>query len=234
MSGICGMVTPESEFASNSPFVRQRCLDYFRRIIDLCQRLGGSYVLFSPGAVGRPQKYDNNEVQRAAETIRILRDYFVESGVQGAIEPVRPEEVSLCHTFSDAKQLIEIIDHSGIWHISGDIFHMLAGETHIAETLIEYGDMLINLHVADSNRRALGTGMMDLDMILMALYVIGYNNDLCFCTAEPLGAGANPYEALHESPNKEELDALVLQTVSYFRERESEILNAKDEDFYVW
>lgn len=229
VSGVCGMVFPDSEFASNNAFVRQRCIDYFKRNIDLCNELGGTYILFAPGAVGRPEKYDDNEYLRAAETINLIGDYFLENNVRGAIEPVRPEEVSFCHTFQDAKKLIEMIDSPGIKHIAGDIFHMLVGEEHIGETILKYGDMLINLHLADTNRRALGTGMMDLDTIIMALYVVSYNNDSLFCSAEPLGLGGNPYDAMHGTTNTEMLDQLVKQTSSYFYHREAELLSVKDE-----
>ena len=228
VSGICGMVFPESEFASNNPFVRQRCIDYFKRNIDLCKEVEGSYVLFAPGAVGRPKKYDDSEFFRAAETISKVADYFLQSGVRGAIEPVRPEEVSFCHTFAEAKKLIDTINHPGVKHIAGDVYHMLSGEEHIALTIIEYGDIIINLHLADTNRGALGTGSLDLDTILMALYVIGYNNGAFYCTPEPLGAGSNPYSAMYGSPDPKVLDELVEKTASCFYERENEILNASD------
>jgi sugar phosphate isomerase/epimerase len=230
VAGVCGMVFPESEFASNNPFVRQRCIDYFRRNIDLCKEVGGSYILFAPGAVGRPKKYDDNEFFRAAETINKVADYFLQSGVRGAIEPVRPEEVSFCHTFAEAKRLIDTINHPGIKHIAGDVFHMLSGEEYISSTILEYGDMIINLHLADTNRCALGTGSLDLDLVLMALYVVGYNNEDCFCTPEPLGAGSNPYSAMYGTPDPRTLDELVKQTASYFYEREKEILDASDDE----
>jgi D-psicose/D-tagatose/L-ribulose 3-epimerase len=228
VAGICGMVFPESEFASNNPFVRQRCIDYFRRNVDLCKEVNGSYILFAPGAVGRPKKYDENEFSRAAETINKVADYFLQNGVRGALEPVRPEEVSFCHTFAEAKRLLDKIDHPGVKHIAGDVFHMLSGEKHVASTLIEYGDLIINLHLADTNRRALGTGFLDLDLVIMALYIAGYNNGGCFCTPEPLGAGSNPYVAMYGTPESEVLDELVKKTSSYFYEREKEILGASD------
>jgi sugar phosphate isomerase/epimerase len=230
VAGICGMVFPESEFASNNPFVRQRCIDYFRRNVDLCKEVNGSYILFTPGAVGRPKKYDENEFFRAAETINKVADYFLQNGVRGAVEPVRPEEVSFCHTFAEAKRLLDKIDHPGVKHIAGDVFHMLSGEKHVASTLIEYGDLIINLHLADTNRRALGTGSLDLDLVIMALYIVGYNNGGCFCTPEPLGAGSNPYVAMYGTPESEVLDELVKKTASYFYEREKEILDASDNE----
>lgn len=107
---------------------------------------------------------------------------------------------------------------------------MHVGEEHIATTLIEYGDMLINLHLADTNRGALGTGFLDLDLIQMALYIVGYNNENCFCSAEPLGPGGNPYKAMHERTDEKVLDTMVERSASYFYEREQEILNASEEE----
>lgn len=229
VSGVCGMVSPESEFASNKPHIRQRCIDYFRRAIDLCAELGGEYVLFAPGAVGRPEKYDNYEFDRAAETIRTIGDYFVNNGVKGAIEPVRSEEVSFCHTLSEAERLIQVIDHPGVKHIAGDIYHIIHGEENPASSLLEYGDRLINLHLADTNRRALGKGCLNLDVVLMSVYLIKAQGKELFCTPEPLGPGGDPYKARYGKPDQEKLDQLVKQTASYFFEREKEILEASEE-----
>ena len=224
------MVYPESEFASNNHFVRQQCIDYFRRQLEFCAAVGGQYILFTPGAVGRPKKYDDNEFYRAAETIRIIGDDFLKYGIRCGIEPVRRDEVSLCHTCADAKALIDEINHPGVQHIAGDTFHMLLGEEHIGKAILEYGHIMTNLHLADSNRGALGTGMLDMDMIIMALYATGFNNEKCFCSPEPLGTGANPYDQMYGSPDPAMLNELVRQTASYFYERESAILNASDEE----
>lgn len=228
VSGVCGMATEDSEFASNRPHVRQRAIDYFRRQGDFCKEVGGSYILVVPGAVGRPRPYDSNEFERAAEGIRIVAEHFHQLGIKGAIEPIRPEETSLCHTFGDARRLIDEIDNPGVQHINGDLFHMLASEQHIGETILDAGPYLINLHLADTNRQALGNGMLDVDQVLMALYATGYQRRDAFCTAEPLGAGGNPYSAMFEAPDAGALDQLVARTASTFFEREAAILAASD------
>jgi sugar phosphate isomerase/epimerase len=146
--------------------------------------------------------------------------------VRAAIEPVRAAEVSFCHTFAEAKRLIDTVAHPGVRHIAGDVYHMFTEEEHVSATILEYGPIMTNLHMADSNRRALGLGAMDLDLILMALYVTGYANDQCFCSAEPLGPGGDPYPQMFGNPDPKVLDALVEQTARCFYEREEEILNA--------
>ena len=224
VSGICGMVWKESELASPSPYVRQKCIDYFKRNIELCRELSGEYILFTPGAVGRPQKYDVFEFDRAVETLKILGKHFLESGVKAAIEPVRIDEVSLCHTFKDARDMIEAVDHPGVSHIAGDAYHMLHHESHIGETILDYGDYLTNLHMADTNRKALGSGMLDLDIIIKALYLIGYNDKNAFLSAEPLGPSADPYYQMYGRTDPEVLDKLVSDTASYFYQREKIVL----------
>ncbi len=230
VSGVCGVASPECELSSINPHVIQRSIDYFRRNIDLCAELGGAYLLFAPGAVGRPDPYDENEFHRAAEAIRILGSYFQERNVRAAIEPVRSAEVSFCHTFREAKMLIEMVDHPGVQHIAGDVYHMLTEEDHLSGTILEYGHMMTNLHMADTNRRALGEGSFDLDLVLMALYVVGYNDPSCFCSAEPLGPGGDPYPAMFGMPDSDVMDRLVAQTASCFYERENEILSAAPDD----
>ena len=71
---------------------------------------------------------------------------------------------------------IAAVDHPGVKHINGDVYHMQSEESHIGAALLEAGAALTNLHFADSNRCALGEGSLDVDTIIRALYVLGYNS----------------------------------------------------------
>ncbi|MCL5986344.1 MAG: sugar phosphate isomerase/epimerase [Actinobacteria bacterium] len=225
VSGVCGMFSSDCELASSIPSVRQRAIDYIKRNVEFCNEVGGEYLLIVPGAVGRPKRYDGFEFDRAVEALQIIGDTFIKNSVKGAVEPIRADEVSLCHTFEDAVKLIKAVNHDGIKHINGDLYHMLHGESHIGETIINYGDYLINLHMADTTRMAFGTGMLDLDTVIMALYLIGYNDKRAFCSAEPLGAGADPYRQMYGKNDPVMLDRLVSETASYFYAREELLLS---------
>ncbi len=225
VAGICGMFSAENDLSSVSGIQRQNAIDYIRRNLELGAFLGIKYMLIVPGAVGRPVPYDGFEFHRSVETLQKTAPFFQQAKVRGAVEPIRSEEVSFCHTFKEAKKYIEAVNHPWIDKINGDIFHMLTGETHIAETILDYGDYLTNIHMADTNRMALGRGMMDLDTILKALYITGYNNEDCFCTPEPLGPGGDPYPAMHGIQDPKALDLMVSETAQYFRNRESAILS---------
>ena len=221
VGGICGMFSAECDLSSNSGVTRQRAIDYIKRNVDLGRDLGASYFLIVPGAVGRPAPIDHMEFDRSVETLGLVADAFGDVGIRGAVEPIRSAEVSIVHTFADAQRYIEQLDHPGVQHINGDVYHMLVEESHIAQTVVDHGARLTNLHLADTNRCALGDGSLDVDTLIMALYLIGYNNEWCYCTPEPLGPGGDPYPAMYGKPNPALLDELVRKTAATWRDRES-------------
>jgi D-psicose/D-tagatose/L-ribulose 3-epimerase len=225
-AGICGMFSVNNDLSSNSAIHRQAAVDYVKREIEFTKQMGGTYILVVPGAVGRPRAYDQSEFERSVATLQLVAPLFSKNKIKAAIEPIRADEVSFVHTIADANRYIGAVDHAGIGHINGDIFHMQSGEAHIGEALLEAGDRLVNLHLADSNRRALGEGAMDLDTIIMALYLIGFNSGDRYVTPEPLGPGGDPYLAMHGKPDKGLLDRMVRQSATYFREREEAVLSS--------
>lgn len=225
VSGVCGMFSVDNDLSSNRHIQRQAAIDYIKREVDFTAQVGGSYLLVCPGAVGRAAKYDDSEFERSIDSLSRVADVFTKTGVRGAIEPIRAAETSLVHTFEEAKNYISALNHPGVKHINGDVYHMLVGESHIGQAIVDGGEMLTNLHMADTNRCALGKGFLDIDTIIMALYLIGYNRADCFVTPEPLGPGGDPYPAQNAKTDPGILDQLVRDTVTYFRSREDELLS---------
>ena len=220
VAGICGMFSTDNSLASNRGVVRQRAIDYIKRTVEQAHELQATYILVVPAAVGQPAASDDMEFARSVETLRSVAHLFAEAGVRAAVEPIRSAEVSIVHTFADAERYIAAVDHPGVQHINGDVYHMLVEESHIPATLVAHGARLTNLHLADTNRCALGDGSLDVDAIMMALYQVGYNNPQCFCTPEPLGPGGDPYPAMFGTPDPAVLDGLVARTAACWRERE--------------
>ncbi|HUA97179.1 MAG TPA: sugar phosphate isomerase/epimerase family protein [Terracidiphilus sp.] len=225
VSGVCGMFSSDNDLASNRALCRQAAIDYLKREVPFTRDVGGTYLLVVPGAVGRPKAYDDVEFDRSAETLARCGHLFTECDVKAAIEPIRSAEVSLVHSIADAKSYLRAVDHPGVAHINGDVYHMQSEEGHIGEAIVEAGEHLVNLHFADSNRCALGEGFMDVATIIRALYLIGYNREGRFVTFEPLGPGGDPYPAMHGKPDKPKLDALVSASIEYFRDCEELVLS---------
>lgn len=230
VGGICGMFSEDNDLSSNRPVHRQAAIDYIRREAEFTAQVGGKYMLVCPAAVGRSRKYDDSELDRSIDSLSRVADTFVEHRIRAAIEPIRSAETTLVHSIADAKAYIERLDHPGVQHINGDVYHMLVEESHIGEAIMDAGKRLTNLHMADTNRCALGYGSLDIDTIIMALYLLDYNNDeSCFVTPEPLGPGGDPYPMQHAKTDPAILDQLVFDSVRYFREREEEVLGMEAE-----
>lgn len=224
VSGVCGMFSADNDLSSNRALSRQAAVDYLRREIPFTQEVGGTYLLVVPGAVGRPKAYDDVELDRSAETLRSCASWFTGHQVQAAIEPIRSAEVSCVHTVVEAQAYIAQVGHPGVAHINGDVYHMQSEESHIGEAILSAGEMLLNLHFADSNRCALGEGSLDVATIIRALYVIGYNRPGRYVTFEPLGPGGDPYPAMYGKPDPVRLDALVMNSIRYFRDCEEMVV----------
>lgn len=225
VSGVCGMFSDDNDLSSNRPIQQQEAIEYIRREVEFTAAMEGTYLLVVPGSVGRPEPYDASEFPRSVEALQRVADVFVEHNIKAAIEPIRSAEVSLVRSVRDAVKYIEAVDHPGVQHINGDVYHMQVEEANIPNAILQAGDRLVNLHLADSNRLALGKGSMDVDTMIMALYLIGQNEEGRYVTPEPLGPGAGPYAARTAMTDPRVLDALVHDTVSYFREREEAVLS---------
>ena len=139
VAGICGMFSTENDLSSNRAPHRQAVIDYIRRELDFGAAVKAGYLLVVPGAVGRPQAYDPSEFDRSVETLRIVAGLFVKHGIKAAIEPIRSAEVSLVHTFDEAKRYIQAVNHPGVAHINGDVYHMQVEESHIGEAIVGAG-----------------------------------------------------------------------------------------------
>ncbi|MEA4853742.1 MAG: sugar phosphate isomerase/epimerase family protein [Christensenella sp.] len=224
VSGICGFFSDANTLSTNNNFARQTAREYIIEEVKFCHAVGGDYVLVVPSTVGRNTPYDTSDYARSVSTLRSVADIFTQTGVKCAIEPINSAEVCMCSTIKTAKQYIRDVNHPGVQHINGDIFHMLCGESHISRAIMDAGDALVNLHIEDTNRLPLGNGMMDVDTIIMALYVMGYNTDGKYVTGEPLGPGRDSYSIMYGQHPAEAKDRQVADTL-YFCEREEELIN---------
>ncbi|MGB9821282.1 MAG: sugar phosphate isomerase/epimerase family protein [Pseudothermotoga sp.] len=228
VSGICGLYSQHNDLSSSNPYIRQNAIDYVKRQIDFAESLNGNYLIVVPSAVGRTRPEDDYEFDRSVEAMRICAKYFEKSKVKAAVEPIRSAEVSLIHTVDQALAYIKAVDHPAIYYINGDIYHMICEESNLGDAILKCSDRLINLHIADSNRDGPGKAMIDLDLAIMAAYLVGMNQEGRFITFEPLGPYADPYVLANSLPDESVMDNLVKESVRYFRQRE-EILREMDE-----
>lgn len=225
VSGICGFFGDSNALSTNNNFARQTAREYIIEEAKFCKAVGGTYLLVVPGTVGRAAPYDSSDYERSVRTLRSVADVFTETGVLCAVEPINSAEVPICSTVDSVLKYIKDVNHLGVQHINGDVFHMLCGEKHIGQAILDCGEHLVNLHVEDTNRMPLGNGMMDVDTIIRALYLLNYNRDGHFVTGEPLGAGRDSYTIMYGRHPEAVKDQMLADTVGTLREREEAVIN---------
>lgn len=223
-SGVCGFFGDANALSTNNNFARQTAMEYIVEEARFCKAIGGTYLLVVPGTVGRSAPYDSSDYARSVNTLRSVADVFTETGVLCAVEPINSAEVPICSTVASVQGYIRDVNHPGVQHINGDVFHMLCGERHIGEAILACGEQLVNLHVEDTNRMPLGNGMMDVDTIIRALYLLNYNREGHFVTGEPLGAGRDSYAIMYGAHPESVKEQMLADTVCTLREREEALI----------
>ena len=224
VSGACGMFSPDNDLSSPDVYSMQNAIDYIKREVEFLAEVGGEHLIVVPSAVGRPDAVDGNEFIRSVSALKKCAPFFADHGIKAAIEPIRSAEVSLIHSIEDALRYIEAVGVPSIGHINADTYHMLLEESHIGDAMLRAGERLVNLHIADSNRDAPGSGMIDFDTVIRAAYLIGMHDTGRYVTPEPLGPFPVPYVLANSPCDVAVMDKLVADTVRYFREREAEVL----------
>lgn len=179
--------------------VRKNAKEYIRRVIDFGARFG------APAIIGSMQ----GSVQKGMERAPCL-DWLAEglaslgkaSGNQGAVliyEPLNRYETNMFNRLGDATTFLAGRQIGGV-RLLADLFHMNIEETSTAQAIREAGAAIGHVHFADSNRRPVGFGHLDVAPIAEALREIGYQG---FISAEAL-----PYP---------DSDAAAAMTIQSFR-----------------
>lgn len=203
IAGMYPWPTEERDLSNPDPGVRSRAVQYLKDCCDFADKLGARIIIVVPSAVGKIQPAGNprseeewlkayeQEWELAVESISEAAVYAEKSGVTLAIEPINRYETFLVNTCEQGLRMIKDINSPAV-KLHLDVFHMNIEERDPAGAIRCAGEMLVNLHVADSNRTAVGEGHVDFHAIMQALLDIGYNAAL---TLEPLPPVPDPYMA---------------------------------------
>lgn len=210
ISGIAGMYpwpTEERDLASPDPEVRKRAVQYLLSCIDFAHDLAAPLVIVVPSAVGKtmPLPILNGEMDISAWDETVEREWTFaqdsigkcceaacEKGIILAVEPINRYETFLINTCRQGLQFISSFEGKTV-RLHLDTFHMNIEETNQKQAILEAGNLLANLHVADSNRQAVGKGHTDFAGVISSLKAINYTGVL---SLEPLPPVPNPYVAM--------------------------------------
>lgn len=163
-----------------------KCTDYLCKVIDVAADVEAKTVIIGSGGATRhlDEGTDRNEATKCmAEVIRKVGEYAAAKDVYLAVEAINRYETNFLNTMQEATEFVQMIDHPHV-RTMADTYHINIEESNPVVSVLKYGHALQNLHLADSNRHAPGTGHFDFKAVADALKEIGFDK---YCSFEVFG-----------------------------------------------
>jgi len=189
---VVSMTPCEADPAHPDPRTRSEAVDRYRRMLDLAASIGSPLLGFH-GSVGRirPLSSQHEEERLLLESGMAVADYAAAVGVHLAVEVLNRYESHLLNRCEQALDFVRQIDRAGVG-ILLDTYHMNIEEADPAVAVRAAGRALHLVHVADSNRRAIGRGHLDFGKLFGELDALDYRGPIAVETVAPT---PDPFDA---------------------------------------
>lgn len=166
-------------FMDKNAEVRQNARARVKEIIDFASYLG-AYI-----NIGRVRGQYTDELSKevsygyAIDAFKDISEYAGKKEVKIALETVTIMQTNFINTVEEAVKVIKDVDNE-YFRLMMDIFHLNIEEKDMFETIKNYAEYNIHVHLADNNRRYPGHCGLNFEKIIKAFKEVGY--DGAFCT----------------------------------------------------
>lgn len=163
-----------------------KCAEYLCRVMDVAADMDAPTVIVGSGGATRhlDDGVDRAEATKCmADVLHQAGEYAADKGVYLAVEAINRYETNFLNTMQQATEFVQLVDHPHV-RTMADTYHLNIEEADPVESVRKYGYALQNLHLADSNRHAPGTGHFDFKAVADALKEIGFDK---YCSFEVFG-----------------------------------------------
>jgi 5-keto-L-gluconate epimerase len=166
-------VTKGNCLSARDQTVRERTKDLLKRFVDFAQRFS-SIMVFGSLQGRRSDEPDYQKgLAHILEAMEIIGKYATEKGVIIAYEPVNHLETAYHNTIVSVKNIITHFNLPGL-RLMIDTFHMNIEEISMMDCLDDIKDILVHVHLSETNRDVLGLGHWNTSSFLKKLTEIGY------------------------------------------------------------
>jgi sugar phosphate isomerase/epimerase len=231
IAGMYPYPTDSRDLASPDPAVRGRAVEYLEACVNFAAAVAAPLVIVVPSAVAKttPTPDVRDEAawdegydlawRHAVAAVRAATRAAEAKRVFLAIEPINRYETFLVNTCEQAMRFVDEVGSDAVG-VHLDTFHMNIEEADPAAAVRLAGRRLLNVHVSDSNRQAVGRGHTDFRALLRALRDIGYDGTL---TLEPLPPLPDPYIAARMTRLRHLWDRFAEESLQRLKALEGEI-----------
>lgn len=157
---------------------RQATVAHYIDIVDLASDLGAGMVLYIGGWRAEGMSYETGWAH-SVDCLRQISAHANDRGITIAIEPTTAD-TNLIDTPADARRMMEEVAAPNV-KLMFDTFHMHFAGDSFERCVADMAVDLANIHMADTDRKAIGDGDMDWLSCLGALVAANYTG---FVTVE--------------------------------------------------
>ncbi len=157
------MGLPEADPSSPDKAIRAAGLDRLRSRIECAAALGATILggpLYAAHKHFSGEPLSDDGYRRAAEVLAVAAEDARAAGVTLCLEPLNRFEIALVNTAEQARRICELAGHPNV-KIHYDTHHGHIEERSHSDALRTCGEHLGHVHVSESHRGALGTGMVN-------------------------------------------------------------------------
>jgi sugar phosphate isomerase/epimerase len=151
---------------------------YLQRAFARMAQLGAAVAVLGSGGARRiPDGIPRDlALAQLADALALAADEAQHAGLELALEPLNRTECNVFLTLGECQTFIAERGLSDL-RLLADLYHLEMEHEPMAH-VVAAAPLLAHVHVADSERRAPGTGQYDYDGFMAALHTVGYNRRL--------------------------------------------------------
>lgn len=211
---------PEHHAISADKNVRDLTLKRNKEALD-CAMILGSDLMTGPfhsalgvftGNAATPQ-----EMQWAREHLWDLAEYADSLGITLALEYLNRFESYLVSCNHELLDLVKLVNHPAC-KLMIDTFHAHIEEKNIVEAIYKSQEYLIHVQLSENDRATLGSGQVNFEEIMKALYTINYEGYLSIEAFSQKLSVANIWRKMFESEHQ-----LMQDSFTFLNELKSKI-----------
>jgi sugar phosphate isomerase/epimerase len=215
LTASCAVPATRRDLAHPDPAVRADAAGYLTACLRFAAEIGAPLTQMLP----------SGETRLAPIATRAEEWAWSVAGMQGAareaerlevkisIEPLNRYEAYLVTNVDEALAYVDTVDSPWVG-MTLDLFHAHLEEPDIRQAILKAAPRLLHVHVADTNRRGLGHGHLDVAACAHALDTIGYRGSIVL---EVMPPGPDPFRSIKDARSAEILDGYLRESRAVWR-----------------
>ena len=184
-SSICGGF--QCELIHPDPAKRRACIDIIKRFLDFCGQVGATGPISVPIFNHNERLPDLSpwktrhqlDLEFLTELVRDIAAHAVQAKSTLLLEPLNRYESNALANVAEAAAICRKIGGTGV-RVMADFFHMHIEELSTPKSLLEIGDVLGHVHLADNTRKEPGTGDIDFRAGFASLKKVKFTGYMAF------------------------------------------------------